>query len=261
VPHAIGLQEKYGAKGLKVILVHCQESSDLPAFMMKMFPANEAMVTADNPVPIGTTQGFRLPRAALVGVDGKVLADGLRAKVGGTIDKLIPLELKRMKKGWGAHPDLTKARALLYGKGDLAGARALAQRFSAAPAQRDDHDSLRREVEIRFERLLGAVEYWTAAGEWLKARAAGERLAKGVEGVRAWEAKVAKAREAFSGPGAKTELALAKKILKIVKAIRKSGPKEKHLKALSNLARKDPESRAGKRAKRLAQLVRRSLDL
>ena len=60
-----------------ILLLEKAKCRKLPAFMMKRFPANEAMVTADNPVLIGTTQGFGLPRAALVGVDGKVLADGL----------------------------------------------------------------------------------------------------------------------------------------------------------------------------------------
>ncbi len=261
MPHAIKLQQKYGAQGLKVILVHCQEYGDLPAFMMRKFPANEAMVTADNPVLIGTTQGFGLPRAALVGVDGRVLCDGLRAKVGARIDKLIPKELARMRKGWGAHPQLERARALLYGKGNLAGARKIVETFEASPENQADHSSLKEELLVRYDRLLKAVEYRIAEGAWSRAKAAGRSLAKGVRGVETWEKGVADVTEKLRQPSVSAEMVRDRRIAKVLRAIRKSGPKPKHEKALWAIAGKNPESPTGARAKRLARLVQRSLDL
>ncbi len=218
VPHAVELDKKYRQQGLAVVLVHVQDGPvDLAALMMKKFPSNTAMVTADNPVPVGASRNLKLPMAALIGVDGKILAVGHRTKVGALIDKLIPKELKKMNSGWGAAKEIAKARSLMHAKSKLTDAKKILDGFQARNKTiQTDLNLARHELELRFRTDHKSVKYLMASGQWIDAKKQLLRLDRGTQGVPKWQEACQKLQDKFDDYIGKDELKLDKAVSKII---------------------------------------------
>ncbi|MFT7616862.1 MAG: hypothetical protein ACI97A_000492 [Planctomycetota bacterium] len=223
MPHAIKIDKKYRKKGLTVVLTHVQEETvDLAAFMMKRFPTNTAMVTADNPLVIGKSDALKLPMAALVGVDGKIIAVGHRNEVGKLIDKRIPIELKKLQTGWGAAPEIASARALMHGKGLLFDAKKILETYQPSTEEvKADLELAKKELKLRFKADVASIKYMMATGSWIEAKKNLEALTKGCKGEPTWEATCAAFKAKFDDYVGKNELKLDKAVTKLIIASQK----------------------------------------
>lgn len=220
MPHAIDLDYKYKKQGLQVVLVHVQNDPvDLTAFVMKRFPKNLAMVTANNPLMIGDSLALKLPMAALFGVDGKIIAVGHRNKVGRLIDQQIPKELAKLKAGWGAAPEIAKARSLMHSRGKLTEAKKILDTFQpSSPSAKEDLARAKNELKNRFSSDLNAIKYLMGAGRWLDAKKDFDALHKGTADVQEWAEAKLPVKQQFDEYIGKNELKLDKKVSKIIRA-------------------------------------------
>ncbi|HYC77549.1 MAG TPA: hypothetical protein VEI02_07965, partial [Planctomycetota bacterium] len=152
MPHAIKVHLERGKDGMVALLLESQglDPSEYLGFMAKRFPKNKCMVLQGGGLQTEPASGG-LPHSALIGADGTVLWTGNPNSAPKKIDTLIQEEIeKKIKPGWGKSPDLKKVRALMYGKGDLAGAAAAleAAEKSAKQDQQDDVAAAKKELEV-----------------------------------------------------------------------------------------------------------------
>ncbi len=254
MPHAIELDRKYAAKGLKVVLVHCQDRIDLAKFMYERFPRNRALVTADNPIAAGDTTRLALPRAALVGIDGKVLALGHRNEVGKLIDRLIPKELARMKEGYGADEVVARARAAFLVDMKFAETDVLLEQYRPQDeAAAKDAIEARVELHRRLDLVLDATRYRLDAGLYRLAATDLEALKEGVAGKPAWEERVALLAERLESIEGKAQLALEKKLERQLARAEK-GVKKGAAASLRKLVAGHEKTDVGRRALRIASI-------
>lgn len=258
MPHAIKLHEELGKHGLVVILNEVQGSSEIPAFMMKKFSSNECIVTKGTRVPVKTS-ARGIPRCALIGVDGTLLVEGLNGKVGGKLEDLIRQELQKARRGWGATKDIRKARQLLYGKKDIAGAWKLVRDLDVEGQEaQEDLQAVRSEVETRFNARVKSVEWLIEQGRWLEARQIAGRLVKAVSGVEDWEARAKELEARFDTKEARAELAMDKKLTQFLQRLKARGPKGGEEALLRKLAKSGEGTSVGARAARLAEVIEKA---
>jgi len=216
VPSAIKHDHELAAKGLVSILVEAQGADEptLEGFLWKTFPDNDCFASVGTFVPIPESAG--IPNAAVIGVDGTLLWAGNPLSDPKKIEELIDGELAKMKKGWGDTAEVRKMRAALYGKGDLAGAAA-----AVAPLPDGEHKTaLQTEIDSRYATLKKAIETQKERGNWLEAQVQAKALQKGVGANAAWAGEVAPIVADFDSDSGKAELALERKLEKVVKQLR-----------------------------------------
>lgn len=260
MPHALKLDHKYRDKGLAVLLVHVQEADDLAGFILERYPGARATVVAENTIPIGPKAPFKIPRCALIGIDGKVLAEGMRKDVGREIDRLIPKELARAKKGYGASPEIARGRALLHHEGKIAAARAHLSDLQPTASARDDLRRARAEVEQRFHHDLDRIQDFLTRGAWQRARDLGDRLLREVKGVLEWEVKVEVALEPLQTPEAEAMIALDTRFEKLWRQITSRRARPADLVRLDKLLADQPEGPVVTRIRRWRDTLRRVLE-
>ncbi len=87
MPHLIELQKKYGSKGFIVIGSHCQGLSPEVAQFLKEnkvnFPSYAFKSLPEAPCP------GMLPYSVLIGVDGRIVAQGLPGQVYGSVEEAV----------------------------------------------------------------------------------------------------------------------------------------------------------------------------
>lgn len=261
MPHAIALDRKYRAAGLKVVLVHTQQRIDLESFMWTRFATNRAMVTGDNPIAIGDAAGLALPRAALVGIDGKVLAIGHRNEVGKLIDELIPRELARMKEGYGADRVVARARAAFLVDLDFAATdRLLEDHRPDDEAAAADAIEARVELQRHLDRVIDEIRGLLDAGRPTEALARFEKLEKGVKGRDGWLARIDFLRQRLAAEADQKTLALEGKLESALAKAAKGGVRKGMAASLRKLAAPVPETPLGRRITRLATVWERLPD-
>lgn len=245
MPSAIKHDHELASKGLVSILVESQGSTEpaLEGFLWKSFPDNDCFSCIGTFVPIPESRG--IPHAAVIGVDGTLLWAGHPLSAQKQIQELIEGELQKVKKGWGDTAEVRKMRAALYGKGDLAGALAAI----AALPEGEHRTALQTEIDGRYASLKKAIETQKERGEWLAAQAQAKALLKGVGTTAAWVAEVTPIVAEFDSEAGKAEIALEKKLEKIVKQLRdKKG--DNAPKALKALLKDDGNSKVAARIQR-----------
>jgi hypothetical protein len=245
VPSAIRQNHELAEKGLISILVESQGSNpaQLEQFLWNRFADNECFTCTGTFVPIPESRG--IPHAAVIGVDGKLLWAGNPAASKQQIEQLVEEQLKLVKKGWGDSSDAKKARAALYGKGNLASAAAVV----AAMADGEEKANLQKEIDNRYAILKAAISSQQNNGHWLAAQDAAKALLKGVGRHETWLPEVTELVASFATDSAKVELAFDKKLDKILSNMRK-GNADKAPKALEKLIEKAGQGGVGKRAAR-----------
>lgn len=246
MPSAIKHDHELSTKGLVSILVEAQgaDAATLEGFLWKTFPDNDCFSCVGTMVPIPESRG--IPHGAVIGVDGTLLWAGNPLSDPKKISELIEGELAKVKKGWGDTAEARKMRAALYGKEDLAGAAAAI----AAMADGDAKSKLQAEIDARYASQKKAIETLKERGNWLAAQAQAKALLKSVGTNAAWVGEVTPIVAEFDSEAGKAELALEKKLEKIVKQLRdKKG--DGAPKALKALAKDGGDSKVNARISRL----------
>lgn len=251
MPQAIEHDLEYRDQGLVVVLPEVQGATlqSLPAFLWKVFPKLEARVTQGGSVPI--VMGRGIPYSALIGVDGTLLWADYPANGGKERDTLLAAELKKVAAGWGESPAAKKARAQLYGKQDLAEARRL---VDALPGDDAERATLQGELATAYAWRVRAVQALRDEARFVEAKQAAAALKKSVAGAPEWEAEATRLLADFDTEGAAKELAVAKKIELVLRAVRgkkmKGDLAERRLRAV---AKSGDGTAAGARAAQLAE--------
>jgi hypothetical protein len=250
VPSAIKHDHELSSKGLVSILVEAQGADEptLESFLWSKFPDNDCFSSVGAFVPIPESKG--IPHGAVIGVDGTLLWAGNPLGDPKKIEELITAELTKVKKGWGDTADARKLRAALYGKGDLAGAAAIL----AAMPEGEERTKLQGEVDKRYASAKKSIATLQSQGRWLDAQAAAKNLQKSVGTKAEWVAEVTPLVAEFDTENGKAELALDRKLDKIVKQLReKKG--DGAPKALQAMIKSAGTTKVGERASRLLKAL------
>lgn len=256
MPHAIKSEQELGSKGLVVVLMESQGSEDIEAFMMKRFPGNPCRVSRRGQLPIRDTSPG-IPACALIGVDGTLLAEGLNSKLGGQIDELIAKELAKIRVGWGAHRDLRKVRATLYGKDDLAGAEKMLAQLTLPDDAAEDRAALEAEIATRRAARVKSVAWLRQQGRFADALEVAKSLEKSVKGHPEWEAEAKALVAEFKTPEAAAELKLDAALSKVLAGLEK-GIKGGEERILTKLAKGKEDTLVGARIAKLASFVEKA---
>ncbi len=255
MPHAIKSVNEHGKDGLVAILMESQglPESDLLGFMMKRFPTNKCMITPGSGLHTDKQPGS-IPWAGLVGVDGTLLLQGNPNGMVKKFDDAIDAELKKIKTGWGKSPEVKKARAAMYGKGNLADA---AQILDGAEKQikddaKDDFNAARAELQARYDIRKKGIKAVMETGRFLEAQKMAQDLAKGVKGKADWETEMAEALKEFEKPEVDKEVKLDRELQKIVASIGDKAPTDAHASSFKAFAKKNAGTKVGARAEAYA---------
>lgn len=216
MPSAIKHDHEMSAKGLVTILVESQGSDqeNLEAFLWKTFPDSSCFTCVGTFVPLPESSG--LPHGGLIGVDGTLLWSGNPVAVSSrVIEDLLDQELTKVKKGWGDTAEARKVRAALYGKGDFA----TALTTIVGMAEGDERKMLQEEVDRRYQSLKNAIGVLKEEGRWLDAQKSAKDLLKGVANTQ-WAAEITTMVAEFDADAGKAEIALDRKLEKIMKQLR-----------------------------------------
>jgi hypothetical protein len=228
------------------ILVESQgaDAATHEAFLWKMFPDNDCFACTGTHVPIPESAG--IPFCGVIAVDGTLLHAGNPLEKPQLIEELITAELQKVKKGWGETPEIRKIRATLYGKGELAAAAAMV----AAMPEGEARAMLQGEVDKRYAIAKNAIATFKEQGNFLVAQGRAKDLLRAVAGKAEWVSEVTPLVAEFDAPEAKAEIALDKKLDKLVKQVRdKKG--DNAPKALQALLKDGATSKVAARAQRL----------
>ncbi|MEW6743062.1 MAG: hypothetical protein AB1486_09910 [Planctomycetota bacterium] len=261
------LHREYGPKGLVVILMEGGKSDlqSAASVLMREHPQCEARLTTAHSVPVRFTDNGWSPKCVVLGVDGTVLAAAGNHNLGNKIEKLLREELAKAKRGWGSHAKVREARALLHGKGDLAGARRLLDELNAdssaakgtAPKEIAPTEiaEVRGELEARLAARKLAVNHLLETGRWAQAREEARAFAEAVAGLKDHEAAATSLLALFDSDEAALELSLEKKLAGILKVLHESGASTATGRKLSRFAEETRGTKVGERAHYLAALV------
>jgi hypothetical protein len=253
---ALRMHEEFGAKGLVTILMNLDpgppSDAEVAGWILHHSGATPAIVTHGFTYPGLPESAGEPPYLALIGVDGTLRAAGSCGGMGSSLDKLVAEELKKRQAGWGESAALKKARSLLHGKDDLAGAAAVAHDPKTTA---EDARVLEAEIEARFTLWRSSVTALIELGEWSRAQRSAAGLAKAVGALpgRSADAKALEAR--FAGEEAARELATEKKITAVLDKLKKGRLEPELAAPLQGIARQAPGTTTGKRAERLASWV------
>lgn len=254
MPSAIKHDHEFKDKGLVTILTEKQgaDAPTLEAFLWKTFPDNECFSCVGTFVPLPESKG--IPHAGVIGVDGTLLWAGNPLSDPKKVEELVAQELAKVKKGWGDTAEAKKVRAALYGRNDLAGAMALVE----AMPEGDERTKLGGEVEARHASAVKSVATLKEQGQWVVAQQRTKALLKSV-GTRAdWVSEAQGLVAEFDSDAGKAELALDKKLDKIVAQLRdKKG--DNAPKQLQALLKDGGSTKVGARAQRLLTALQTTL--
>lgn len=254
---AMKLHKELADRGLVVILGHVEAGGtrgsgssgrDLGAWCLWRFPDWDARVCSELRPRWNWKGKGTPPLYAVVGADGKLVAAASIRTNPKKMEQAVRRALAIQVRGWGATKEESSMRSRLYGKDDLAGAWMMAS------------SSLKSEVRRAYERKKAAVQWWLARGQWVRAERATKRLAKAVTGVATWEQEVRVLGRRFETEEGRRELALDKKLCKLMKPLTRRSPRKGADAAFRRLARRASGTTVGRRAGLLAERVALAAD-
>ncbi|MEE8105698.1 MAG: hypothetical protein V3T86_09210 [Planctomycetota bacterium] len=172
--------------------------------------------------------------------------------------KAVESELSRRKKGWGEHAAVRRARAALFGKGELAKAWKILERVSddkgGAELQR-----AKSEVQARLDVSIHAIGRLLGDGRYLDAQVQLKALQKTARGVDAFEKPVASVSARFDTEGVRSGLKADTELQKQLRPLKKRNFKKFGIQALVKLrafAKQHEGTPIGDRARRLEPLFK-----
>jgi hypothetical protein len=279
---ATDLREKYGKKGLVVILEDRNKwrgkdpGSNAPqAFWltvagfvpwMRSFPPENK--TRDYPIQRSAARDER--SMILIGVDGRLILEGATEPIKqakkkkdfrARLAKLVAVEISRRKKGWGKDAAAKKARSLAFGKDKLGSAmRTLLTEGSEAIPERVEAGA---QLETHFAARVTTIRYSWESGRFLEAQDAIKRLSASVKGHEPWQVATAELAKVQSSPQSKAEIKLDRKLTKMLTPLLDSKKKSKldaeMLGKLRVFGAKHASTKVGARAQRMDKFVANSL--
>ncbi|GAB4152083.1 MAG: hypothetical protein Fur0037_20860 [Planctomycetota bacterium] len=246
MPSAIRKDHELSGEGLVTILMERQGADErtLEAFLLQRFPDNEARACVSGSVPLPSFRG--IPHAALIGVDGRLLWDGSPLGESQKVEDLIGRELAKVRKGFGDSPEVQKARSLLYGRGDLSGARSIAASMPEGP----ERERIEAEIRRSFEWRKNAVEHFRKEGLWTRAQQVAAELRRAAAGSQDWDPEIQAIASSFETDEARAQIAASKRLERVEKMIR-ARKKDLAARALKGFVKSAEGTAAGARASRL----------
>lgn len=249
------LEEKFGKQGLVVYLLDCNDGwskAKAKAFLYKKFPGYDARVMNKVRMPITTAGGDTPPRIVLIGADGTLLLEGSFRNKGGKLEKTVAAEAARRKSGWGTDPQAKKIRALAFGQGKLAEARAVAE---AVKSPSEETKQAAGEVEDYFSREVARAAELVRLARYGDSESCLLAVEKGTGNVQDWNEmlKVAKTELASFADAKKRDV---EKALNALEAQVQSGKCDAgHVKKAKDIAKANAGTELALRAERLAAVA------
>lgn len=249
------LAKKLVPEGLVLILLdtHNKPAPEIEAAVMRLYPGSPARLQQNQKLPIEYLDNGPPPDIALIGVDGKLLVAGSYTADMNKASKLLEPELKRGKSGWGEHEAARAARALAYGAGNLAGARAAIEAALAAQPQEAELATVRAEISARFDSRIRAVRTLLEQGHVLRAMEEARALTLATKGDAEWEAQASTLLKEFESQEVARELELDRKLSALLAPLAKKAP-DREPEKLRKFAQEASSTRVGKRALHLAEI-------
>lgn len=251
---AIKLHRDLAKHGLVVVMAHVQAGGtrgsgsagkDLAVWSLNRCPGWDARMCEGVNAPWNWHGKGTPPLYAVIGADGRLVAAGSIRSNPKQLDKSVHAALKQLKKGWGDKGE-ARVRALIYGRRQLGKAHVVAE------------GGMVREVADVYARQKGVVQWLLDQGQWLRAEREARGLAKAVSGMAEWETEVAELIGRFDTPDGRRELALDKKLSKLLSPLKKKGPRKGADRPLRRFSEKATGTAVGKRAAVLAERVARA---
>jgi hypothetical protein len=247
VPHAIKMTEELGKDGFIAVMVESQglAADEIGGFMAQRFPGSELFLTNEAPFR-GAEQGGGIPFAMLIGIDGTLLWQGNPNGAVKKVEDLVAAELKKVKTGWGATPEIKKARALMFSKGALGEAAALLASIEQNIKEdaKADFDAAKAELDRLYAARKAGIDGKQKEARFDDAETMAKDLAKSVKGHADWEKEVAAIVATFAEAETAKEVKLAQQIEKIFQTNGKKKPTPDLAKKLRDLAKKNAEAKA-----------------
>lgn len=251
MPHAIKLQEKYGAQGLHVLLVEVQghKRDEIVPFMAQAWSGQVPMGVLGDSSPFNLP-GDGIPKTGLIGVDGTLVWSG---NGGNGVEKILEEQLGKLHQIRAFDPalkGLTKdLNARNLGKAAMA-ARALAEKGASAKAK-EDAQALADHLAKTFEIRLASAKRLSGQGRVVKAKTAFQLLGKQVAGEKDWAATVAAELKALDDPARKDDLAADKMVIEAESMGTERKGRDGAALKLGEMLKKYPSARVGKYADEL----------
>jgi len=242
-------------EGLVLILLdtHNKTAPEIEASVMRLYPGSPARLQQNQKLPIEYLDNGPPPDIALVGVDGTLLVAGSYTSDLNKASKLIKPELKKSASGWGEHEAARAARALAYGQGNLAGAKAAIEAAVAAQPAEVELGVVRAEIAARFDSRVRAVRTFLEHGQVQRSMEEARALAQAVKGVADWEAQAAALLRELESEEVARELELDRKLSALLAPLAKKAP-DREPEKLRKFAAEAGATRVGKRALHLAEI-------
>jgi len=256
------LEEDFAEDGFVAILMEIKNHDEtyLEALALNEVPGSSCLLLKNQKLPFSfdSDTGFP-PHMALIGVDGELLYAGSYSQ-SSKVKKMVKSEVKRVRDGWGEHPAAVEARALAYGKGELAAGLALVREAIAKDAGRPELSEIEKELSARFESRKRAIPFLMEKGEYLRALEEAKALVAAVESHEAWHAEARELLAGFEDEAARRELELDKELESLLKPLRKKAPRRGLADKVRRFAEEAGDSRVGARAERLAGAIDYAVD-
>jgi len=166
-------------------------------------------------------------RIVLVGVDGRTVLEGVIEKYEdrprrdgfqARFTEAVEDELDKRRKGWGEDRKVRRARALLFGKDEIARAWKTLARIREDDVT-GEVERARSEVRTHVATRVRAVERLLARGRYGDAEEAFEELEKSVRGEDAFEENVAKLEQRFDSDDVRAGLKAARSLDRLLRPL------------------------------------------
>lgn len=242
-------------EGLVLILVdtHNKPAPEIEAAVMRLYPGSPARLQQNQELPIEYLDNGPPPDIALIGVDGTLLIAGSYTADLNKAAKLVKPELKRARSGWGEHEAARAARALAFGEGNLAGARATLAAALAAEPKVAELEVVRAELVACFDSRVRAVRTLLERGHAQRSMEEARALAQATKGDADWEAQATALLREFESAEVVRELELDRKLAALLAPLAKKAP-DREPEKLRKFAQEASSTRVGKRALHLAEI-------
>ncbi len=253
MPHANKLFEKYGDKGLHVLLVESQAHPReiVVPFMLQSFPGHGAVGVLGQDAPF-QVPGNGLPKTALVGVDGTLV--WVNDTGGGSLDKAIEAELEKLhqpvKLGRALQGVAKQLKTRAFGKA-AAAARKVLEKAGEESDERSEADAVLAHLDRTVAARLAAAARVAAQGRPLKARSMLESLAKQVAGDGDWTARVAKEIAALGSAELEQDRAADKLVLEAEDLLSSRRGRDAGADKLGDVLKKYPDVKVAAYAKEM----------
>ncbi len=251
------LAEKFVPLGLVLVLrdTHNRSADEILSARMRLYPESPGRFMRNMELPIAYEDNGPPPDVALIDLEGRLVVAGSYTVDLRKAEKLVKDELKKHKSGWGEHASVQKARALAFGKNQLANAMACCEEALAAEPEQAELLALQDEVLLRFTTLQNAASYHMERGECVLALREATELRAAVSGRGDWEALADQTLAHFDTPEARRELELDAKFSKLLEPLAKDEPDERDVKKLERFADEAGDTRVGRRAREVARIA------